>query len=413
MTHRRPLPVPNFDSLNQMLAEDTYTPSLKGTRLKEYELAKDFLLSYQGSQDTFNAYRREIERFLQWCQLIVNKSLKQIKREEFEAYLKFCQKPPKSWIGFRNEPRFKTSNGQRLPNIKWRPFVVSLSKTDIKAGKVPNKKDYHLSDKAFTALFAVIGSFYHFLIQENYTQLNPTLLIRQKNKYLKKSTIQPKIRRLSDLQWGYVLETAELAADENPNRYERTLFIINALYGMYLRISELVVTVRWTPTMGDFERDSDGYWWFHTVGKGNKARKITVSDAMLKALKRYRKSLKLSALPTVDEKIALITKSSDASPISSVRYIRVLVQEMFDQAVERLKKDNQFEEADRLASATVHWLRHTGISDDVKTRPREHVRDDAGHSSSAITDKYIDIELRERHRSGKKKIIKPLCMLDE
>jgi hypothetical protein len=41
----------------------------------------------------------------------------------------------------------------------------------------------------------------------------------------------------------------------------------------------------------------------------------------------------------------------------------------------------------------------------VKIRPREHVRDDAGHSSSAITDKYIDIELRERHRSAKKKII--------
>jgi hypothetical protein len=55
--------------------------------------------------------------------------------------------------------------------------------------------------------------------------------------------------------------------------------------------------------------------------------------------------------------------------------------------------------------ATVHWLRHTGISDDVKIRPREHVRDDAGHSSSAITDKYIDIELRERHRSARNKII--------
>ncbi len=55
--------------------------------------------------------------------------------------------------------------------------------------------------------------------------------------------------------------------------------------------------------------------------------------------------------------------------------------------------------------ATVHWLRHTGISDDVKHRPREHVRDDAGHSSSAITDKYIDIELRARHQSAKEKLI--------
>ncbi len=55
----------------------------------------------------------------------------------------------------------------------------------------------------------------------------------------------------------------------------------------------------------------------------------------------------------------------------------------------------------------MHWLRHTGISDDVKIRPREHVRDDAGHGSSAITDRYIDVELRERHASSKKKRIKP------
>jgi len=55
--------------------------------------------------------------------------------------------------------------------------------------------------------------------------------------------------------------------------------------------------------------------------------------------------------------------------------------------------------------ATVHWLRHTGISDDVKIRPREHVRDDAGHSSSAITDKYINIERKARHQSAKNKVI--------
>ena len=67
--------------------------------------------------------------------------------------------------------------------------------------------------------------------------------------------------------------------------------------------------------------------------------------------------------------------------------------------------DGFVDEVAQLKAATVHWLRHTGISDDVKHRPREHVRDDAGHGSSAITDRYIDIELRERHASGKQKKI--------
>jgi len=131
---------------------------------------------------------------------------------------------------------------------------------------------------------------------------------------------------------------------------------------------------------------------------------------MLKALKRYRRSMDLSPLPSPTENIPLITKHKGKGPVKSTRFIRSLVQRCFDRAYERLKDDNLKEEAEQLLSVTVHWLRHTGISDDVKIRPREHVRDDAGHSSSAITDKYIDVELRNRHASGKRKRIKPECM---
>ena len=59
-----------------------------------------------------------------------------------------------------------------------------------------------------------------------------------------------------------MIETAELMAAENPDLHERTLFIMNALFGMYLRISELAKTPRWQPEMGHFYRDMDGNWWF-------------------------------------------------------------------------------------------------------------------------------------------------------
>ena len=71
-----------------------------------------------------------------------------------------------------------------------------------------------------------------------------------------------------------------------------------------------------------------------------------------------------------------------------------------------MRKEGFIEDAERLGTATVHWLRHTGISEDVKSRPREHVRDDAGHGSSAITDRYIDVERAERHATAKQKIIR-------
>ena len=176
---------------------------------------------------------------------------------------------------------------------------------------------------------------------------------------------------------------------------------------MYLRISELTSTPKHSPTMGDFFKDSEGNWWFKTVGKGNKLRQIALSNEMLEALARYRVNyLKLSPIPSPSETTPLIghLKNPHRS-ITCDRPIRKLVQECFDGAANEMEKQGDEEAAQNLRVATVHWLRHTGISEDVKHRPREHVRDDAGLGSSAITDRYIDIELKERAKSAKNKKI--------
>lgn len=102
----------------------------------------------------------------------------------------------------------------------------------------------------------------------------------------------------------------------------------------------------------------------------------------------------------------LIPKALGQGPITDPTSLRRFIQKCFDQAVDRLTGDNHMDEADALKEATVHWLRHTGISEYVKHRPREHVRDDAGHGSGAITDRYIDVNLKDRHQSAKQKIIK-------
>jgi site-specific recombinase XerD len=157
--------------------------------------------------------------------------------------------------------------------------------------------------------------------------------------------------------------------------------------------------------MGHFYQDSSSNWWFMTVGKGNKMRQIAVSDSMLNALKRYRKSLDLSPLPLANEQLPLLPKEKGKGPMTSTRHIRRIVQLCFDKAIEQLRKESAQSDADALEAATVHWLRHTGISDDInkRNRPIAHVRDDAGHGSSATTDRYNDIELKERHKSAKGK----------
>ena len=128
---------------------------------------------------------------------------------------------------------------------------------------------------------------------------------------------------------------------------------------------------------------------------------------MLAALTHYRKEyLQLTALPLPGEQIPLIShKNNPNLPMTNTRPIRMLVQSVFNEAANQIEAQGDQHEADLMRTATVHWLRHTGISEDVKHRPREHVRDDAGHSSSAITDRYIDVELKARAKSAKTKTL--------
>jgi site-specific recombinase XerD len=393
-------PIPLFDSMD--FIEEATCPALVSSYQADFTQALAFLKSYIGSQGTFNSYRREVERLLHWSWIFAQKSLPELKRADLEDFINFCQAPPKTWIGIKKAPRFLDKEGLRIPNLEWRPFVVTVSKSSHRKGIALDRDKFKLSNGAIKETFAILGSFYNYLLQEEYVFMNPVALIRQKSKFIRKHQSQPKIRRLSDLQWQYVLNTAKQMAADDP-KHERTLFIMSALYAMYLRISELTATKRWQPCMNDFHRDSENRWWFTTVGKGNKERQIAVSDAMLSALQRWRKHLQLSTLPSPADDSPLLPKQKGHGPISSTTYVRSIVQHCFDHAIENLKKDNHPEEAESLLEATVHWLRHTGISDDVKVRPREHVRDDAGHGSGATTDKYIDIELKQRHRSAKDK----------
>lgn len=400
---KHPIPKPLFDTLENTI-EIKLTQVLPQARTEDYHVTLEFLNQYNGNKATFEAYRREVERLLQWSWHIKDKSILKLKRQDIEDYLQFCLNPPKSWIALKRAPRFILKLGERIPNPEWRPFVASVKKFDHKKGILPNKNDYQLSQKSIQEIFTGLSSFYNYLTLEEKVAVNPIALIKQKSKYLQKQQTKATVMRLSEAQWNACIEVAKALAAKDPI-HERTLFILTALYLLYLRISELAANSRWVPQMGHFYQLSDRSWWFKTVGKGNKMRDIAVSESMLEALKRYRESQGLPPLPMPNETTPLIFKEKGKGALTSTRRIRTLVQLCFDNAVEKLKNSGAEDEANALAAATVHWLRHTGISDDINKhgRPVAHVRDDAGHSSSAITDRYNDIELKARYQSAKHK----------
>ena len=397
--------LPLFDNLTHLHKnqEHVVLPDLRFQH--DFNYCLNFLKSYTGSQGTFNSYRRETERLLQWSWLIKSKTIDELKRDDIEQYIHFCQNPPNTWISLKKVPRFVEKEGRRIPNAEWRPFVVTISKSALKNGQHPTIEQFSLSQGATQEIFAILSTLFNFLIAEEYLVSNPVALIRQKSKFIRKRQHNSPVRRLSIVQWNAVLNAAESLAEESPEKHERTRFMLSILFGMYLRISELAASERWIPSMNDFAKDSNGHWWFTTVGKGNKERQIAVSDAMLASLTRWRLFLGLTPLPSPADNSPLFPRIRGNGPMSDTAPIRRIIQKCFDLAGEQLRSKGFTEEADNLSAATVHWLRHTGISEDVKIRPREHVRDDAGHSSSATTDRYIDIEKQARYQSAKKKVI--------
>lgn len=405
------IPLPLFDTLENLevipahlddYIETMNIPSAK----KEHQLCTEFLKSYAQSKDTFSSYRREVERLLHWAWLICKKPLRDITRNDVRDYLQFINSPPKSWMSTKVVNRFiNSADGLRKCNPAWRPFVVKISKSARRHGKHPNKSHYQLSNKSIEAVFAILSSMFTYLQQEEYLDSNPVSLIRQKKGYIQRQQTRKVTRKLSRLQWIYVINTSEEMARNNPV-HERTLFLMSAFYLLGLRISELSYTRERMATMGNFAPDKRGMWWYTTLGKGNKIRDVAVPDELLSALKRYRAHLNLSPLPHRDEPTPLFPRLNGKEGLGA-RQIRKIVQSVFDLAIEKLIAANKTDEAEDLAAATVHWLRHTAISSEVEYRPREHIRDDVGHENPATMDKYIDTDRVARHRSAQGKPLKP------
>ena len=77
MNHpKRRAPLPIIDNLlmlkDRLFREATIYQLVKTSSYAsmDYQTVTQFLLSYDGSLDTFNAYRRELERLLQWSWLV-------------------------------------------------------------------------------------------------------------------------------------------------------------------------------------------------------------------------------------------------------------------------------------------------------------------------------------------------------
>jgi len=335
----------------------------------DIEAVKTWLLEFKNSQNTFISYRQTAERFIMWL-MQSGISLSQVTRETIQEYQDFLASPIPSefWCG-PSRPR----NSE-----EWKPFVKGLANSSIKLN------------------LQILGSLYQYLIDAGYLTRNPFRLIRSKIK-----THQNVERFLTHREWQYLQEYIELLPQKSAKEkfeHERNRWIFNLLYLTGCRRSEVI-----NATMADFI-NKRSQWWLRVIGKGNKYGEIPVTNELLSALIRYRKSMHLPDYPSsLESHLPLIfSKYGNLKPISDSMLYKIIKTTCANLA-------NQLQLTDPassyvIARVSTHWLRHTSATHQVDAGiDIRVVKENLRHSMLETTMKYQHTEADSRYDETTKK----------
>ncbi|PSF12149.1 integrase [Marinobacter fuscus] len=376
---------------------------------EDFRIAHRFLVKYSDVSGTFNRFRGEVQRFLNYTWLIARRSLAQADSELVSSYFAFMKTPPVAWISRGIYPAFISDGDLRRQNPQWRPMALRGKNT---------KAPYSVTQASLNASRTALQTFFKYLVTQDYLLRNPLLDVRKRDRSAKPNLTldrDAEVRRLTDWQWSYLLETLTKLASED-TKFERQLFIIVTMKSLFLRVSELAPRpvdrgqVR-TPSFGDFRRtvvDGEPYWIYSVFGKGDKTRQVTLPDAYLNYLKRWRGHLGLSSpLPVPGESSPILpSKKGDAI---GKRQVQRLYEQAMVATAERMERDGYFDEAKQMLAirSETHYLRHTGASQAIEAGADiRHISEELGHANATFTESvYVNAEQARRRSEGRRRLV--------
>jgi len=159
-----------------------------------YEHAKEYLYGFR-NRNTYEAYRKYVERLLLWTYIIKQKPIYELSEIDFHEFNEFCKAPPKDWIRTSYEQRFTKvragsySRGAVLTvtNLNWRPFWISA-----KCGGSLKDLSYHSSIESSAGQFTVARNFFDFLLSKRAVNCNPLLNLDSFAHYSQRRRASPK-----------------------------------------------------------------------------------------------------------------------------------------------------------------------------------------------------------------------------
>lgn len=333
----------------------------------DYEAIQAWLELHE-SAATQRAYRKEAERLVLWAVLDRGKALSSLTTEDAVAYRAFLRRPSPAgtWVG-PARPRH---------SHEWRPYQGALSARSIA---------YALS---------VIGALFRWLIEQRYVLANPFAGVKVQG--ARRTTALDASRGFGELEWGTVRSIAdglEHSAGWSEAAAMRLRFLLDFWYATGLRPHEMV-SVR----LGHILRDDHGDDWIKVIGKGAKEGDVALPLSALGALESY---LVYRGLPVTRSRWSpaepVIPSLDREGGVTSARVWAVL-KGFFLHAADEVQGSNPAL-ADRLRSATPHWMRHTHASHALaRGAELTTVRDNLRHASISTTSVYLHADRGKRAR---------------
>ena len=348
----------------------------------DIDALRAWLARYADSPRTYANYRKEAERLLLWAVVERHKPLSSLSLEDFLAYEHFLADPQPA-------ERWVVQGGGRPArhHPSWRPFAGPLS------------------DASRRQTLLILNALFAWLVQAGYLTGNPLALSRRRRPIGPGNEVQ---RYLNAEQWAWVQAWIQSLPQDTAaaaRHKARLRWLFSILYGGALRISELVQA-----RMADVFMRPDGQgqaqWWLQIRGKGDKWRRVPMTQELMQELMRYRQAYGLEGLPHVLETQPLLMSAGANAGASDKHLTRamahVLVKQVFVQAAQALRTQHPQREAQArvLEQASAHWLRHSAGSHMANQgMDLRVIRDTLGHESIATTNIYLHADDEQRHRA--------------
>jgi site-specific recombinase XerD len=389
-----------------------------------------------GRAKTFDAYRREIERFYHWCITEAECPLSSVSVSHAQAYQKFLKSIPNKWIG-----NARVARG----DPQWKPFRGQLS---------PKSQNYAVN---------VIRNLYSYLHKNGYITGNPfsgiIAITEDRPGRVLDATRSFNQQDLLLLQGA--LTTLPGLASTSPlkaaiARRKSLIMHLGLMTGM--RISEMAGATLKSLRHPIVDNEVGQDWIIDVVGKRGKIREIPISEnlhqmilmhhndwlALTPFADKRREGFKFappliaaleSPVPEGDPsgkrlKTALLSPfddmdegSKDSPAGSSLQHRQITDQSVlasdnaalsangiyrtmkaFLRYAEGLTEDQAQKE--RLTEASTHWMRHTFAHEILRTNDNDQGLANAqallGHASIATTGQYVKQDISSKVKAARK-----------